>query len=173
LTIAYRPDYNDNENQNQQEGVFVTGNEALGIFEKYLDAKNLKHSQPRQEIVEAFLKADQHLTAQDLFQIVKQSYAGIGFATVYRTLRLMCESGVCRELNFADGSTRYERLQGKQHHDHIICTACGALVEVVDSEIERLQDKLFKQYHFQPQWHRLELYGICDTCRKKLGKPIE
>lgn len=144
----------------------MTENELYRMFENYLASKHLKHSQPRWEIMDTFLKADRHLTAEELYHLVKKKNSGVGSATVYRTLKLMCESGLCRELKFGDGSTRYERLQGKAHHDHLICTHCGSFVEVFDPEIESLQEKLFKLHGYHPQWHRLELYGICKDCRK-------
>lgn len=136
------------------------------ILEDFLVAKNLKHSQQRKEISDIFLSIDRHLTADELYRIVKKRYPKIGFATVYRTLRLLCECGLCRQLRFEDGVTRYEHLYGHQHHDHLICIKCGRFVEVVAPEIEGLQEKLFKRHGFYPQRHRMELYGICKRCKQ-------
>lgn len=136
------------------------------IFENHLTAKNLKHSGQRIEILQSFLNTDKHLTANELYGIVKRKHPKIGYATIYRTLKLLCECGLCRELKFDDGVTRYEHLYGHQHHDHLICTKCGRFVEVVDPEIERLQEKLIKQYEFYPERHRMELYGICKKCKQ-------
>lgn len=137
------------------------------LFENYLATKSLKHSRQRQAILSAFLSIDQHLTAEELYGIVKKSWPAIGFATVYRTLRLLCECGLIRELKFEDGVTRYEHLYGHCHHDHLICTKCGRFIEIVDEDIERLQEKLFDRYGFYPQRHRLELYGVCKKCKNK------
>ncbi len=136
------------------------------IFEEYLQTKNLKHSEQRKEILHIFLNIDKHLTANELYRIVQKKYPVVGFATIYRTLKLFCECGLCRELKFEDGTTRYEHLYGHQHHDHLLCTKCGRFVEVVDSEIERLQEKLVKQYEFYPERHRMELYGVCKRCKR-------
>lgn len=136
------------------------------ILEEALLAKNLKHSKQRKEVLDIFLSTDMHLTADELYRFAKKRYPTLGYATVYRTLRLFCECGLCRELKFEDGTTRYEHLYGHKHHDHLICTKCGRLVEVVDSDIERLQEKLFKIHEFYPQRHRMELYGICKRCKK-------
>ncbi|MDO8785447.1 MAG: transcriptional repressor [Syntrophales bacterium] len=136
------------------------------IFEDYLVTKNLKQSEQRKEILHIFLNVDKHLTANELYRIVQKKYPKVGYATIYRTLRLLCESGLCRELKFEDGTARYEHLYGHQHHDHLICTKCGRFVEVVDSEIERLQEKLAKQHGFYPERHRMELYGVCRKCKK-------
>ncbi len=140
--------------------------EETKIFEDYLTIKNLKHSEQRREILHVFLSTDKHLTANELYRIVQKKYPTIGHATIYRTLKLLCESGLCRELKFEDGTTRYEHLYGHQHHDHLICTKCGRFVEVVDPEIERLQEKLAKQHGFYPERHRMELYGVCRKCKK-------
>ncbi|MFA5794149.1 MAG: transcriptional repressor [Candidatus Brocadiia bacterium] len=136
------------------------------IFENYLEAKSLKHSEQRMEILNIFLKADNHLTANELYQIVRGKYPSIGYATIYRTLKLLCECGLCRELKFDDGASRFEHLYGHQHHDHLICTKCGRFVEVVDPEIERLQEKLAKRHGFHPERHRMELYGVCKRCKR-------
>jgi len=135
------------------------------VFEGYLAACNLKHSQQRKEITDAFLSIDKHLTADELYRIIKKRNPNIGYATVYRTLRLLCDCGLCRELKFEDGTTRYEHLYEHKHHDHLICTKCGRFVEIVDPEIEQLQEKLFKLHGFYPQRHRMELYGICKRCK--------
>lgn len=141
------------------------------IFERYIQAKALKHSEQRERITELFLGIDKHLTLDELYEIVRKKYPRIGYATIYRTMKLLCNSGLCRELKFEDGQTRYEHLYGHQHHDHLICTRCGKLVEIIDPEIERLQDRLFEQHDFHPQRHRLELYGVCKKC--KLDKEEE
>ena len=144
----------------------MAGGREERIFEAYLATKNLKHSQQRKEILGIFLGIDRHLTAEELYRIVKKRSPAIGYATVYRTLKLLAASGLCRELKFEDGTTRYEHQYEHKHHDHIICTRCGRLVEVVDSGIERLQEKLFKLHGFYPQRHRMELYGICKRCKR-------
>lgn len=136
------------------------------IFEDYLAANNLKHSQQRKEVLYIFLNINKHLTANELYRIVQKKYPSIGYATIYRTLKLLCGCGLCRELKFEDGTTRYEHLHNHQHHDHLICTKCGRFVEVVDPEIERLQEKLIKQHGFYSERHRMELYGICKRCKR-------
>lgn len=136
------------------------------VFEEYLNLRNLKHSKQREEILDAFLHAEKHLAAEELYAIIKKKNPATGFVTVYRTLKLLCDCGLGRELRFEDGTTRYEHLYGHQHHDHLICTKCGRLIEVVEPEIERLQEKLFKQYKFYPERHRMELYGVCKRCKR-------
>lgn len=136
------------------------------ILEDYIGTRNLKRSHQRKEILDVFLSVDRHSTADELYRFVKKKYPEIGFATVYRTLKLLCECGLSRELRFEDGKTRYEHLYAHKHHDHLICTKCGRFVEIIEPEIESLQEKLFKQYGFFPERHRMELYGVCKKCKE-------
>lgn len=135
------------------------------IFQGYISGKGLKRSQQRTDIMSAFLKTEKHVSADELYMIVKKVNPAIGSATVYRTLKLLCECGLCRELQFEDGTSRYEHNYGHKHHDHLICTKCGKFVEIMDESIESLQDRMFKRHGFSPQRHRLELYGVCRACK--------
>jgi Fur family ferric uptake transcriptional regulator len=107
------------------------------------------------------------MTVEELHRIVREKHPNIGFVTVYRTLKLLVEAQLCDEIYFDDGIARYEHKYNHKHHDHLMCTQCGEVVEVIEPEIEKLQDKLFKKYGFVPQAHRLELYGICPKCGSK------
>ena len=133
---------------------------------EHLKSKNRKQSKQRDEILGVFLKSPRHLTANELYRQVQENNPAIGFATVYRTLKLFCEAGICREMALEDGVTRYERQEGHEHHDHLVCTKCGKVVEVVDQIIEEHQHRLFKKHGFHPQRHRMELYGTCKACTK-------
>ncbi len=144
-------------------------NETM-VFQRLIEDKGLKHSKPRMGILEVFLTIEKHVSIDELWAAVKKKHPSVGYATVYRTLKLLCEGGLCRELHFEDGTTRYEHLYGHNHHDHLICTECGRLVEVVDVKIEELQGKLMKRYGFSPKYHRMDLYGACKNCRKKRRK---
>jgi Fur family ferric uptake transcriptional regulator len=139
-------------------------NETM-VFERFIESKGLKHSKPRMGILEVFLGIEKHVSIDELWAAVKMKHPSIGYATVYRTLKLLCEGGLCRELHFEDGTTRFEHLYGHDHHDHIICTECGRLVEVVDEKIEALQVKLMRRHGFSPKYHRMDLYGTCQNCR--------
>jgi Fur family ferric uptake transcriptional regulator len=135
------------------------------LFQNYIESRGLRHSEQRMQILDVFLKTEKHLTTEELHKLTQKKHPSIGVATVYRTLKLLIECGLCRELKLEDGITRYEHLYGHEHHDHLVCTQCGALVEVLDAEIERLQDKLARSHGFKIESHKLELYGICRQCR--------
>ena len=102
--------------------------EEQKIFNDYVHSRGLKHSGQRKDILLTFLKTEKHLTADELYRLVKKRNPSIGTATVYRTLKLLRESGLCREFRLDDGTTRYEHLYNHEHHDHLICSICGNLV---------------------------------------------
>ncbi len=135
------------------------------IFTEYIRSKNLKHSEQRQLIMDVFLKTEKHLTAEELYEMVKKKNPSIGYATIYRTMKLLTEAGLCRELHVVDGVTRYEHLYNHKHHDHLICTKCGKFVEIESPRIEELQEKIAKKHGFILTRHRLELYGLCKSCK--------
>lgn len=136
----------------------------LHCFYTYLRNKGLRNTSQRQRIMEIFLSAGGHLTTEEIYHVVRKEDPSLGQATVYRTMKLLCEAKLAREVRFSDGIARYERFN--EHHDHLICDSCGINLEFLDPTIEQLQKKLSQQHGFIPTYHRLYLYGICPTCQK-------
>ena len=134
-------------------------------FQSFLKRNNLKYSDQRKTILETFAKSEKHMTTEELYFAVRKHNPNIGYTTIHRTLKLMCESGVARESKFEDGVSRFELKYDHEHHDHLICTECGIFIEVVDQRIEELQKKLVEKYEFTQKHHRLDIYGICKKCR--------
>lgn len=134
------------------------------VFHEFASAKGLKSTRQRDVILDCFLSCDQHLSTEELYLKLKESNPGIGFATVYRTLKLFAESGIAREIQFGDGQTRYEHLHAGEHHDHLVCTRCGAIVEFENETIEKLQAEVASLHGFTIKTHKLELYGVCSRC---------
>ena len=143
---------------------------AQRIFADFIAAKGLKQTPQRNTIIEVFFSGDPHLRTEDLYDAVRAVDAKIGQATVYRTLKLLCEAGLAKEMNFGDGSARFEPNFDNSHHDHLICNSCGKTVEFLDEEIERLQVDLAKKHGFLLTSHRMYLYGLCEDCRKSSPK---
>jgi Fe2+ or Zn2+ uptake regulation protein len=94
----------------------------------------------------------------------RDEIAGIGFSTVYRTMKLLCESGLVSERHFRDGEALYENVS--EHHDHCICTSCGKIIEFENEKIEELQEAVARKFGFRLVTHKMELYGLCAECRK-------
>jgi Fur family ferric uptake transcriptional regulator len=134
---------------------------------EYLASRGLRSTSQRDAILDIFVEAGRHVSAEELYARVKKVHPGIGFATVYRTLKLFGEAGLAQERRFEDGYTRYEHTSPDAHHDHLICTKCGAIIEFENERIEALQQDVAKKNHFSVQSHKLELYGLCAGCKKK------
>ncbi|HDQ40500.1 MAG TPA: transcriptional repressor [Desulfonatronum sp.] len=141
--------------------------EARKQFFQFLARKKLKFTSQRGLIFDVFWHIKDHVSPEELYNAVKQNDPRVGQATVYRTLKLLCESGIAREVNFGDGVARFEPAFGQSHHDHLICTNCHRSVEVMDPKIEKLQEKLARDHGFTLTGHKLYLFGICPHCREK------
>lgn len=141
--------------------------EAKSAFDHFLSRKNLRMTPQRGLIMDVFLKREDHLTSEELYDIVKKKDKSIGQATVYRTLKLLSEAGIAREVDFGDGVVRYEHSYGHKHHDHLICERCGKSIEVVDQHIEDLQERLAQKHGFVLTGHKMYLFGLCGECGMK------
>jgi Fur family ferric uptake transcriptional regulator len=133
----------------------------------YLAGQGLKSTRQRDRVLSAFIAAGRHLSAEELYLLVKKSDRRIGYATVYRTLKLLAGAGMADERRFEDGITRYEYTVTKAHHDHLICTRCGMIIEFENEQIEQLQQAVARKNGFLVHNHRLELYGLCADCQSK------
>lgn len=142
-------------------------NDPVQIFLDYLSSQRLKITPQRRTILKIFLKDDRHLSSEDLYEEVRRKDQSIGQATVYRTLKLLVESGLAKSVNFGDGVTRYESNHGREHHDHIICERCRKSIEAVHPKIEELQAELAAEHGFILTGHKMYLYGICPSCQQK------
>lgn len=136
------------------------------IFREYIRRKGLKSTRQRDVILDAFLSSERHMSIEELYLKLRAKHPNIGYATVYRTLKLFAESGIAREIQFGDGQTRYEHVIEGEHHDHLICTSCGAITEFENDTIEKLQDEIAASHGFLIETHKMELYGQCANCRK-------
>ena len=137
---------------------------AKTTFREYLAEKGLKTTKQREIILDEFLRSSSHLSTEELYLKIRRKHPQIGYATVYRTLTLFSECGIAEERNFGDGQARYEKSNGEEHHDHLVCTVCGAIIEFEDPRIEELQMKVARERGFEITSHRLELYGRCAKC---------
>jgi Fur family ferric uptake transcriptional regulator len=126
--------------------------------------KGLRSTEQRRLIVNEFFKAPAHITIEELLAQVRAIDPRVGYATVYRTLKLFAECGVAHERRFHDGVTRYEIANEDEHHDHLICVECGAITEFEEPAIEQLQDEVAARHGFTVRSHKHELYGVCASC---------
>ena len=135
-------------------------------FHDYISSKGLKSTRQRDIILNAFLSIEEHVSNEELYLKLRAKHPNIGYATIYRTLRLFVESGIAREIWIGDGQTRYEHQIKGEHHDHLICTRCKAITEFKNEAIEKLQDEIATSHGFLIETHKLELYGLCSGCHQ-------
>ncbi len=131
----------------------------------YMERKGLRSTTQRRLVSEIFFRTGGHLSIDDLLGLVRKRDPKVGYATVYRTLKLLVECGLANERQFEDTVTRFEVAYHDSHHDHLICLQCKRIVEFEDSEIERLQEALARRHGFKLVSHKHELYGLCDRCQ--------
>jgi Fur family ferric uptake transcriptional regulator len=134
-------------------------------FRQFIAQKGLKSTRQRDIILECFLSSSRHISIEELYLKLRTKNPNIGYATVYRTLKLFAESGIAREIQFGDGQTRYEHANEGEHHDHLVCTRCGTIIEFENETIEQLQQDVAAAHGFQIENHKLELYGVCVKCK--------
>ena len=140
---------------------------AEQVFIEFLRRSGLSMTPQRKVIVETFLEAEGHFSAEDLVELVKRKMPDLGQATVYRTLKLLVDSGLADSIEPGDGVTLYEHRYGHEHHDHLICLQCGRKVEVCDGVIETRQEAVAAGHGFELTRHRMYLYGLCADCLPK------
>ena len=139
--------------------------EARKRLRQYMTEQGKKNTRQRDVIVEVFLQSEGHLTLQELQAKVQSQIDGVGFATVYRTMKLLVDAKVAVERHFGTSQTLYELAEFGDHHDHLICISCHTIIEFEDPAIEKRQDEIAKEFSFKVVRHRHEIYGICASCQ--------
>lgn len=139
--------------------------ELMGQFHQYLSTKQLKSTRQRDVIARQFFSAGGHLSIEELLSLAREQNSKIGYATVYRTLKLLTECGLAAQRRFGEGQAIYETAGDTEHHDHLICIECDYVLEFTNDEIERLQDQVARSFGFDLVRHKLELYGQCPKAR--------
>lgn len=140
--------------------------EEQEVFLNHIQKKGLKRTAQRDLILDVFLRTEGHLSGDDLFRLVREEDATVGQTTVYRTLRLLTEAGLAREVRFGDGRAHYEHNYKHEHHDHMICSECGTIIEFYSPELEAIQDAMAAKHKFRLTSHLLRMIGICADCRR-------
>ncbi len=134
------------------------------LLKKCMEERGLKSTSQRDDIADIFFKTNTHISLDELLKKVKRKNPKIGYATVYRTMRLLADCGLALERKFGDGQTRYEHIPDDSHHDHLICIKCGKILEFKNEKIEELQNEIAKKMGFTVTNHKMELYGHCSNC---------
>jgi Fur family ferric uptake transcriptional regulator len=141
----------------------VDADRQMELFHSRLKDRGLKSTGQRDDIARVFFGLGQHISAERLYAEVKKINPHVGYATIYRTLRLLKECELVSERHFDDGQARYEVVSDK-HHDHFICERCGKIIEFENEGLERLQETVARELKAVLTRHKMELYGICSDC---------
>jgi Fur family ferric uptake transcriptional regulator len=137
------------------------------LLHDHMARKGLRSTDQRRLIVETFFQAPNHVSIEELLAQVRAQDPRVGYATVYRTLKLLTECGVAFERRFGDGLTRYELADEESHHDHLICIECASIIEFEEPRIEELQEAIARKHGFSLRSHKHEMYGVCADCQRK------
>ncbi len=135
-------------------------------FKRLFQQQGVDQFNLRFQVLEAFLQLEHHVTIKDILAQLKQDKLKLDEGFVLNSMELLCRFGFASKIEFDDKQTQYEHRHLGLHHDHMVCTKCGNIVEFKDEAIERQQLKVADAYGFLMLQHKMELYGICSKCLK-------
>jgi Fur family ferric uptake transcriptional regulator len=143
-------------------------------FERLLRQQRIDRVGDRMAVLETFLTSEEHHSAEGWHQLLKKSGKDLGEEFVAHTLELLVRFGLAMRRDFEGGPPRYEHRHLGEHHDHMICTACGSISEFNDPDLEAMKLQAAKQHGFHALRHRLQIYGLCDKCcsARQPGMPL-
>ncbi len=149
--------------------------ERIDRIKQQLQAQSYKLTPQREATLRVLLENEEdHLSAEDVYLLVKMKAPEIGLATVYRTLELMSDLKIIHKLNFGDGVARYDFLaEGQAHlHHHLECLQCGSVDEIMEDLLEPIEYKVESEFKFKILDHRLTFLGICHRCISEGEKKV-
>lgn len=149
----------------------------IEFFKKILKEKGYKTTYQRECVLETLINnARLHMTAEEIYQIVKEKCPEIGLATIYRTINLFHNLNIVDKLDLGDGFIRYEIRKcskDKHHHHHLICENCEKVIEAEDDLLDLIEETCFKKYGFKVNNHIVKFYGICSECSLLINENIQ
>jgi len=140
---------------------------AEQLFSHYLVARGLKVTAQRRGVLRAALSTEGHFEADELHRRLGRQAGRTSKATVYRTLELLVASGILRQVSLGERHSHYEHAFGHEHHDHLICLACGRVFEFTSDTLERMQAEVCRRHRFSPLGHRMRITGLCERCSRR------
>jgi Fur family transcriptional regulator, ferric uptake regulator len=136
-------------------------------FQDFLQQQGLKLTTERTALLREIFSTHYHFEADELLFKMKEKNVKISRATVYRTLELLVKSNMVRRVHLGEDHYHYEHVSGNSHHDHLVCTVCGGVIEFHDELLERRQIEICEKKKFTPTFHNLQILGVCDSCKRK------
>jgi Fur family ferric uptake transcriptional regulator len=154
----------------KRERVVAMGPEPEERLREYLRTRNLRMTPERRWVLQGVLSREGHFDAEELLNFLHRRHMPVSRATLYRTLDHLAASGLVKKHRFGQGHALFEHIYGRQHHDHMVCDRCGAVLEFVNDEIERLQDEVCEKHGFLPTNHVMQIFGVCRKCQEQEAK---
>jgi len=136
---------------------------------QYLRKRGLRFTPEREAILREAFSTHDHFDVNDIFTKLREKGSRVSMATVYRTLNLLVEAGLLREIITEERHKHYEHIYGHAHHDHLFCIKCGKVINFEEPRIERLQQEVCEKEGFKPKYHRLQIMGYCRDCQGEEG----
>jgi Fur family ferric uptake transcriptional regulator len=136
------------------------------VFRDYVQSKGLKFTPERQAILNHVFKCHGHFEAEELLIDMRKNNKRVSKATIYRTLALLVNSGLLREVIFGEKHAHYEHVYGHEHHEHLVCIGCGKIIEFTDERIEKFQEEVCITNKFKAESHKFQIMGYCVDCAK-------
>lgn len=134
-------------------------------FESFLRSRGLRHTPQRDIILDTLLSTKRHVSAQELYDLIRPKHPGIGFATVARTLNLLVDADISWVVDFDDGVRRFDKHVDNVRHAHLICLGCQSCIELQSDELDRLKQQLAQAHHYALAYTKLEIFGRCPKCQ--------
>ncbi len=148
------------------------GAALLERFRRHLRDHRLPVTRQRDLIAQTVFLSDEHLSVESIQKQLRNLGEHVGTATIYRTLDVLVQSGLVRAHDFGEGFKRYEPMPQDARHEHLICVRCGKVVEFQNERLERMLPIIADEHAFQHQRHRVEIYGLCQECRRRDLGPL-
>ena len=151
-------------------GRTVDGLAEIEKFREFLEIRGEKLTEPRRVLVRHIFSCHKHFDADELVADLQREGRRVSRATVYRTLRLLVEAGLLRELRLTN-RTAYEHDFGYPSHDHLHCTECNTVIEFNNEQVRRLREAMSLEHGFHASGHRFVITGICSACSRARSRP--
>jgi len=137
-------------------------------FIEFLRDEGYLVTRQRRRIADVMFTTTGHLSVEDIQNLLRQRKVSASIASIYRTLDVLIKSGLVVQHRFGKRFKRFEAVRQDQHHDHLICTVCGRVIEFKNDTIETLQLQVAKKHNFVITNHKLDIYGRCSKCKNKV-----
>ena len=135
-------------------------------FRKLFEQESIDRFEDRFKILEVFLTTERHLTVDEVSRLLARHDRSYSPTFIIETLKMMCDYGFAQKNRFENGDVRYEHRHPCHHHDHMICTKCGRIIEFENEQLEMLQMQIVANHKFHMLQHKMEIYGICGDCMR-------